>query len=85
MGIVRAVENRRYIVRTANTGISTIIGPYGKIETATPIGVRTTLEGTAHFRSDRTFYTQYGDLFAYANLLTVIALLVWRTYDRRTE
>jgi apolipoprotein N-acyltransferase len=85
MGVVRAVENRRYMVRTANTGISAIIGPYGKIETATPIGVRTILDGTAHFRSDLTFYTQYGDMFAYANVLTVIALLVWRTHARRTD
>ena len=67
MGVVRAVENRRYMVRTANTGISAIIDPYGRIESSTRIGVRTNLDGTAHFRSDLTFYTRYGDVFAYAN------------------
>lgn len=77
MGIVRAVENRRYIVRTANTGISAIIDPYGRIEASTPIGVRTVLDGVAHFRSERTFYTEYGDVFAYLNALCVgVALLV---------
>ena len=75
MGIVRSVENRRYMVRTANTGISAIIDPYGRIEAQTPIGVRTILDGTAQFRSDRTFYTQYGDVFAYANILSVIGSL----------
>jgi apolipoprotein N-acyltransferase len=85
MGVLRAVENRRYMVRTANTGISAIIDPYGKIEGATPIGIRTILDGTAHFRSDRTFYTQYGDVFAYANILTVVILLAWRTNARRTD
>jgi len=85
MGVVRAVENRRYLVRNANTGISAIIDPYGRIETETPIGVRTILDGTAHFRSDRTFYTQYGDVFAYANVLMVIILLVWRGNARRTH
>jgi apolipoprotein N-acyltransferase len=85
MGVVRAVENRRYLVRNANTGISAIIDPYGRIETETPIGVRTILDGTAHFRSDRTFYTQYGDVFAYANVLIVIVLLVWRGNARRTH
>jgi apolipoprotein N-acyltransferase len=85
MGVVRAVENRRYMVRTANTGISAIIDPYGRIEAETPIGVRTILDGTAHFRSERTFYTQYGDIFAYANVLVVIILLVWRTHARRTH
>ncbi len=76
MGVVRAVENRRYMVRTANTGISAIIDPYGRIEARTPIGVRMILDGTAHFRSDRTFYTQYGDLFVYANAVIAVGLLV---------
>jgi len=85
MGVVRAVENRRYMVRTANTGISAIIDPYGRIEAGTPIGVRTILDGTAHFRSDRTFYTEYGDVFAYANVLAVAVLFVWRKNARRTH
>jgi apolipoprotein N-acyltransferase len=85
MGVVRAVENRRYLVRTANTGISAIIDPYGRIETETPIGVRTIVDGMAHFRSDRTFYTQYGDLFAYANVILVVILFIWRTNARRTH
>jgi apolipoprotein N-acyltransferase len=85
MGVARAVENRRYMVRVANTGISAIIDPYGRIESRTPLGVRTILDGTVHFRSDRTFYTQYGDIFAYANVLVVIMLLVWRTHARRTH
>jgi apolipoprotein N-acyltransferase len=85
MGVVRAVENRRYLVRAANTGITAIIDPYGKIDAETPIGVRTILDGTARFRADRTFYTQYGDVFAYLNALIVIMLLVWRTNARRTH
>jgi apolipoprotein N-acyltransferase len=85
MGVVRAVENRRYMVRTANTGISAIIDPYGRIEAKTPIGVRTILDGTAHFRSDRTFYTRYGDVFAYANVIAVMVMLVWRGHARRTR
>jgi len=82
MGIVRAVENRRYMVRAANTGISAIIDPYGNIESATPIGVRTILDGTAHFRSDRTFYTEYGDVFAYVNALAAAIVIVAAVYNR---
>jgi apolipoprotein N-acyltransferase len=85
MGIVRSVENRRWMVRTANTGISAIIDPYGKIEAATPIGVRTILDGTAQFRTDHTFYTQYGDVFAYLNIVAAVGLLLWRKNDRRTQ
>jgi apolipoprotein N-acyltransferase len=76
MGVVRSVENRRWMVRTANTGISAIVDPYGKIEAATPIGVRTILDGTAQFRTDRTFYTQYGDVFAYLNVLAAAVVLI---------
>jgi apolipoprotein N-acyltransferase len=76
MGVVRAVENRRYMVRTANTGISAIIDPYGRIEARTPIGIRTVLDGVAHFRSDRTFYTEYGDILAYLNVLCTMIVCV---------
>jgi apolipoprotein N-acyltransferase len=85
MGIVRAVENRRYMVRTANTGISAIVDPYGRIKSQTPLGVRAVLDGSVYFRSDRTFYTQYGDIFAYANVVAVVLLLLWRRNARRTD
>jgi len=85
MGVVRAVENRRYVIRTANTGISAIIDPYGKIVSETPIGVRTIIDGKAALRSDRTFYTHYGDVFAYLNVAFVIALFAWRKNARRTD
>ena len=85
MGVVRAVENRRYMVRTANTGISAIIDPYGRIESRTPIGVRTILDGTAQFRSDRTFYTEHGDVFAYANVIAIAVLFARRSSARRTH
>jgi apolipoprotein N-acyltransferase len=85
MGVVRSVENRRYMVRTANTGISAIIDPYGRIEASTPIGVRTILDGTAYFRSDRTFYTEYGDVFAYANVIVLAGLFLRRNRVGRTH
>jgi apolipoprotein N-acyltransferase len=85
MGVMRSVENRRWMVRTANTGISAIIDPYGKIEAETPIGVRTILDGNAQFRNDTTFYTQYGDVFAYANVLAAAVMMVWRKNARRID
>jgi apolipoprotein N-acyltransferase len=84
MGVVRAVENRRYIVRAANTGVSAIIDPYGRIERETPIGERMILEGTARFRSDLTFYTRYGDIFAYLNVAAAAIPFIWRHSARGT-
>jgi apolipoprotein N-acyltransferase len=76
MGVVRAVENRRYMVRSANTGISAIIDPYGRILAETPLGVRTSLDGTVRFRSDKTFYSTYGDVFAYGNAAAAAAAML---------
>ena len=79
MSIVRAVENRRYIIRGANTGISAIIDPYGSVVSRTELGERTVLDGVAGYRSDLTFYVRFGDVFAYlAATLAVVALLMAR-------
>jgi apolipoprotein N-acyltransferase len=85
MGVVRAVENRRWMVRTANTGISAIVDPYGKIEAETPLGARMILDGNVQLRTDRTFYTEYGDVFAYANVLAAAVMVIWRKNARRTD
>jgi apolipoprotein N-acyltransferase len=83
MGVVRAVENRRYELRNANTGISAIIDPYGRIESSTPIGQRMVLDGTVFYRSDLTFYTRHGDLFAYLNTVVAVIVLLAAVSDRR--
>ena len=81
MSLVRAVENRRYIVRGANTGISAIIDPFGTVVSETELGERTVLDGVAGYRSDLTFYVRFGDVFAYvaASLAIAALLMAWRT------
>ena len=73
MSRVRAVENRRYLVRAANTGISAIVDPYGDIVARTLLGTRTILDGDAGYRSDLTVYVRYGDVFAYVMTALVLA------------
>ncbi len=68
-------------MRVANTGVTAIIDPYGRMVTAAPRNDRTAIEGLVHFRSDKTFYTQYGDVFAYLNIAAVLAsaaVVGWR-------
>jgi apolipoprotein N-acyltransferase len=84
MGQVRAVENRRYEIRDANTGVSAIIDPYGRIEKSTPIGQRMVLEGKVYFRTDQTFYTKYGDVFAYICAIVALGLAGAAAYQRRS-
>ncbi|MFC1571703.1 apolipoprotein N-acyltransferase, partial [Candidatus Margulisiibacteriota bacterium] len=64
ISIFRAIENRRPLVRAANTGISMIIDPYGRIIKQTNISEECILEGTINSSNIRTFYALYGDIFA---------------------
>jgi len=76
MSQVRAAENRRYIVRAANTGISAIIDPYGNIRDRTLIGERTVLDGVAGYRTDRTFYVRFGDVFGWTTAVLALVATV---------
>jgi len=71
MAVMRAIENRRYMVRAANTGISGIIDPYGRILQTTKIFVPALVSGEVKNIRELTFYTRYGDLLVYAAILIV--------------
>jgi len=61
----RAVENRVFVARAANTGITGLIGPTGKILKQGAIFKEETMTGTIPLMKEKTFYTQYGDVFAW--------------------
>jgi apolipoprotein N-acyltransferase len=65
MSRMRAVENRRWLLRDTNTGLTTIIDPYGRLTASIPRHALTSLAARYGYRSDFTFYTVHGDLFAY--------------------
>jgi apolipoprotein N-acyltransferase len=65
MTVFRAVENRLYLVRAANTGVSAVIDPTGVILSRTGLFERTVLKGEVKFIDEKTFYAAYGDLFVY--------------------
>jgi apolipoprotein N-acyltransferase len=58
--VFRAVENRIWIVRSANTGISEIINPYGQIIAKTKLGETTHLSGLIGDRLPSTPFRVYG-------------------------
>jgi apolipoprotein N-acyltransferase len=76
MARVRAVENRRWIVRTTNSGITASIDPYGRIFRPLPKDVRAAADLPYDFRTDKTIYTRFGDWFAWLCLLVSAILLV---------
>ena len=73
---MRAIEEGRYLVRAANTGISGIVDPYGRVVERTAIFQRAVVVGEARFLKTSTFYARHGDVLAYASVLATLALLV---------
>jgi apolipoprotein N-acyltransferase len=69
---LRAVETHRPVVRAANTGISALIDPFGRISAETPIDARTTLTGAVSPRSELTPYVRWGDWLILVSLLALV-------------
>lgn len=65
MVVFRAVENRLAFARAANTGVSGLIDPFGRILDAGSIFTEQVLQGTIPVGKSRTFYSRFGDVFAY--------------------
>jgi apolipoprotein N-acyltransferase len=84
MARVRAVENRRWILRVTNSGITAAIDPYGKVYETIPWDVRGAVDLPYDFRTDTTLYTRFGDWFAWMCVLVSVILLLptfWKKYD----
>ena len=80
---MRAIENGRYLVRAANTGISGIVDPYGRVLARSQLFAPEVIVGEVHLVQASTLYTQIGDVVAYASLvLTVAAVLMARARRR---
>jgi apolipoprotein N-acyltransferase len=84
MAALRAVEQGRYLARSANTGISGIVDPYGRVLMASELFTTQVLVGDVRLIDERTTYARIGDVVAYASVaVTVVALaLAWRTGRR---
>jgi apolipoprotein N-acyltransferase len=81
---MRAIEQGRYLVRAANTGISGIVDPYGRVLVRSELFETASLVGEARFLTSRTLYARIGDLVAYASVaLTLAALAVTAVGPRR--
>jgi apolipoprotein N-acyltransferase len=72
----RAVENRVFVARAANTGITGFIDPRGKIVKQGRIFSEEAMNGTIRISNRKTFYTLYGDVFAWACTAFSLLLLV---------
>ncbi|HEY3387011.1 MAG TPA: apolipoprotein N-acyltransferase [Saprospiraceae bacterium] len=76
IGAMRAIEHRRPIARSANTGTSCFINIKGQIRQPTKYRETTAIKGQVIPETRITFYTKWGDLVAKFAVLTFIALFL---------
>ena len=79
MAVMRSVENRRSLARSANSGVSMLVDPYGRVLDRTPVFEEGVLVGDLPLVGSLTFYARYGDVFPWAvtgcgGLLLVLSL-----------
>src|SRR5580698_70918 len=75
MARVRAVENRRWLLRDTNNGYTESIDPYGRTAAQLAIDIRGQLSAPYDFRSDMTPYARFGDWFSWLCIVVTFALL----------
>jgi apolipoprotein N-acyltransferase len=83
MTAMRAVETKVPVVRVANTGISAVIEPSGRIAARTPLFKRGTEIERVYWQPRRTIYTAVGDLFAEICFALAVIGLIWSYFRPR--
>jgi len=83
MIVFRAVENKRSLARSANTGISGFINPFGKIISSSEIFTDANLNVNLPVFNELTVYCQYGDVFAVLCCLVLIIMILSNFFKRK--
>jgi len=87
MARMRAIENRRWLLRDTNSGVTAAIDPYGRVRQSIPRHQAGALPAEFGFRNDLTFYTMHGDVFAWLCVVLSLGVLAWaggRSLAQRT-
>ena len=74
---LRAIETRTWVARSANTGISCFIGPYGNIINPQPYNTTAAIKLSINTGNTKTFFVKYGDILSRIMVVLSILLLVW--------
>ena len=75
---LRAIENRRYVVRPTTTGFSAVIDPYGRIVAQSGFGSPEVIVASVASSHTETFYQRWGDVVAWISIAiaSVVSLVV---------
>jgi apolipoprotein N-acyltransferase len=78
--VFRAVENRSWYVRAANTGVTCFIDPNGRVVRKSKIYIRNQLTDDVYRRQYLTFYARHGDWFAYVAFAAAAIICGWTLF-----
>ena len=85
MASMRAIEQGRYLARAANTGISGVVDPYGRVVRRSGIFEQEGIVAEVRLLTSRTIYSVVGDAVAHLSIMLTVGLLAaaeWRTLRR---
>jgi apolipoprotein N-acyltransferase len=78
---LRAIETRRWVARSANTGVSAVINARGDIVQTRPWNKAAVIKYSIPALTGETFYVRYGDLLSKAAVLLTGILLLWHWFN----
>ncbi len=81
--VMRAVENRKWVVQVADTGITGLINPYGQIIDVLPVHQKCASVFEIYPNDTKTFYDRFGDMILWISsglLICEIILILWRRF-----
>ena len=76
MARLRAIENRRWMIRSTNNGHTVSVDPYGREVANIPTDIRASLNAPYAYRDDLTFYTRWGDWLPWLSLLASLGFVI---------
>ena len=82
---MRAIENRRYLARSANSGVSGFISATGKTIVKLPQYQRSALAATVPIITDITIYTKFGGWLPIFSSLLSLAVLIFVRFFKKTK
>lgn len=78
---MRAVENRRWVLRATNTGVTGSIDTHGRVIAVLPRHIRSALAAPFEYNETTTFYTRHGDWLGWLCLIVSMGVL-GRAFER---
>lgn len=81
LSVFRAIENRRFLLRATNSGVSAVVMPTGKIVVESNIFEQSLIVSPVTLLNEFSLYTRLGDWFAWGCLVYValgVAMAIWK-------